>query len=164
MLLRLYDRLIVGLAVTAALSLAAITIAIIVDVVLRNVGLRPFQWTSAVVEYVMLYATMAAAPWLVRTNGHVVIVSFVDALPKSIRLGVGRIVIVLCATVLGLLAWRAGVVGLQMVETRAVDMRSINIPSWVLYAMLSGGFGLMTIEFLRLLLRGEIYSGGEASH
>jgi C4-dicarboxylate transporter, DctQ subunit len=53
---------------------------------------------------------------------------------------------------------------LQMLEARSVDMRSINIPSWVLYLMLSGGFGLMTLEFCRMLFRGDIYTGSEATH
>lgn len=164
MLLRLYDRVIVGLAVTGAVTLVAITIAIIIDVVLRNTGFRPSQSTSALVEYVMLYSTMAAAPWLVRKNGHVAISSFVETMPRTIRVLTGRVVLVLCIIVLALLSWRSAAVGLQMLATGSVDMRSINIPSWVLYAMLSGGFGLMTLEFLRMLLRGETYDGDEASH
>lgn len=164
MLLRLYDRMIIGLAVTGAVSLVVITIAIIIDVVLRNSGFRPSQSTSALVEYVMLYSTMAAAPWLVRINGHVAISSFVETMPRLVRVLAGRAVLVLCIVVMALLSWRSAAVGLQMVAAGSVDMRSINIPSWVLYAMLSGGFGLMTLEFLRMLLRGETYDGGEASH
>lgn len=164
MLVRLYDRMIVALAVTGGISLVAITIAIIIDVVLRNTGFRPSQSTSALVEYVMLYSTIAAAPWLVRKNGHVAITSFVERLPDASRLLAGRAILVLCIAMLGLLSWRSGAVGLQMLAAGSVDMRSINIPSWVLYAMLSGGFGLMTLEFLRMLFRGDIYTGSEATH
>jgi C4-dicarboxylate transporter, DctQ subunit len=164
MLVRLYDRMIVALAVTGGISLVAITIAIIIDVVLRNTGFRPSQSTSALVEYVMLYSTMAAAPWLVRKNGHVAITSFIERLPGASRLIAGRAVLVLCIVMLALLSWRSGAVGLQMLEARSVDMRSINIPSWVLYLMLSGGFGLMTLEFCRMLFRGDIYTGSEATH
>jgi C4-dicarboxylate transporter DctQ subunit len=164
MLARFYDRVITGLAVTGGISLVIITIAIIIDVVLRNTGFRPSQSTSALVEYVMLYSTMAAAPWLVRKNGHVAITSFVERLPQRLRFLAGRAVLILCIFVLGLLSWRSSAVGLEMVAAGSVDMRSINIPSWVLYAMLAGGFGLMTLEFLRMLLRGNIYTGNEASH
>jgi len=164
MLVRFYDRMIIGLAITGGISLVIITIAIIIDVVLRNTGFRPSQSTSALVEYVMLYSTMAAAPWLVRKNGHVAITSFAERLPDAVRLVAGRAILVLCITMLGLLSWRSGAVGLQMLATGSVDMRSINIPSWVLYAMLSGGFGLMTVEFLRMLLRGDVYTGSEATH
>ena len=164
MLARFYDRIITGLAVTGGVSLVVITVAIIIDVVLRNTGFRPSQSTSALVEYVMLFSTMAAAPWLVRKNGHVAITSFVQALPPTVHVAAGRAVLVLCIVVLALLSWRSAAVGLEMVASRSVDMRSINIPSWVLYAMLSGGFGMMALEFLRMLLRGETYTGSEASH
>ncbi len=164
MLARFYDRTIIGLAVTGGISLVVITIAIIIDVILRNTGFRPSQSTSALVEYVMLYSTMAAAPWLVRKNGHVAITSFIERLPGALRFAAGRAVIILCIFILGLLSWRSGAVGMEMLAAGSVDMRSINIPSWVLYAMLAGGFGLMTLEFLRMLLRGEIYTGNEASH
>ena len=164
MLARFYDRIITGLAVTGGVSLVVITVAIIIDVVLRNTGFRPSQSTSALVEYVMLYSTMAAAPWLVRKNAHVAITSFVLSLPRTIRVTVGRVVLMLCVFVLALLSWRSAAVGLEMLAAGSVDMRSINIPSWVLYAMLSGGFGMMTLEFLRMLLRGETYTGSEASH
>jgi len=164
MLLRLYDRIIAGLAITGAVSLVLITIAIIIDVILRNTGFRPSQSTSALVEYVMLYSTMAAAPWLVRKNAHVAITSFVQPLPPMIRLTAGRAVLILCIIVLGVLSWRSAAVGLEMLASGSVDMRSINIPSWVLYAMLSGGFGTMSLEFLCMLLRGETYTGSEASH
>lgn len=163
-ILRLYDRLIAGLAVLGAASLVFISAAIVVDVILRNTGFRPFQSTSALVEYVMLFSTMAAAPWLVRENGHVAITSFVEAAPPALRRGLGRLVLVIAIATLALLCWRSAAVGMEMIAARSVDMRSINIPAWVLYAMLSAGFGLMTVEFVRLLARGETYSGGEGVH
>lgn len=161
---KLYDRLIVGLAILGAVSLAAITALIIVDVILRNTGFRPFQSTSALVEYVMLFATMSAAPWLVRENGHVAIGSFVAKLPEGAGLAVGRAILIVSILALALLTWRSVAVGMEMIATRSVDMRSINIPAWVLYAMLAMGFGLMAIEFLRILLRGQTYSGAGGGH
>ena len=163
-LARAYDRFIVALAALGGASLVFITLMIVVDVVLRNTGFRPFQSTSAVVEYVMMFSTMAAAPWLVRTGGHVAITSFVAMLPEGLRRAVGMLVLVISVVALGLLAWRSGAVGLQMMAQGSVDMRSINIPAWVLYAMLAVGFGLMAVEFLRIMLRGETYSGSRASH
>lgn len=163
MLIRLYDRLIVGLAVLGALSLVFVTLAIVVDVMLRNTGFRPFQATSAIVEYVLLFSTMAGAPWLVRIGGHIAILSFVEALPERARRLLGQFVAILSMIALALLCWRSAAVGIQMAGT--IDMRSINIPSWVLYSMLSVGFGLMATEFLRLLLRGDFYSAGsEGGH
>ncbi len=65
-LIRLYNRIITGLAVLGAAGLVFISLAIIVAVVWRNTGFRPFQAPSSLVEYVMLFATIAAAPVLLR--------------------------------------------------------------------------------------------------
>ncbi|WP_349368326.1 TRAP transporter small permease [Salinarimonas sp.] len=161
-LARLYDGLIRALAILAGASIGFMTVSVAADVILRNAGLRPFQWTSAVVEYLLLFCTMAGGPWLVRTGGHVAINSFADALPDAARVPLGRAVLAVCAAVLALLAWRAGLIALDRVG--AVDMRSVNIPGWIAYAMLSGGFALMAIEFVRLLAVGAFRAGGREAH
>lgn len=163
MLGRLYDRAILGLAVTGALSLFLITLMIVADVVLRNTGHHPLQSSSALSEYAMLFSTMAAAPWLVREGGHVAITAFVAMMPGRLRFVLGMATQVLAVAVLAVLSWRAAVIGLEKAALHTMDMRSITIPAWVLYAMLSVGLGLMALEFLRLLIRREVYSGSEGA-
>ena len=162
--LRLYDHLVIALAVLAGASLAFITVAIVVDVVLRNLGFHPFRWTSAVVEYVLLFATMAGGPWLVRTGGHVAIDSFTKLMPQTLRDMLGRAVLAASALIVGFLAWRATLTGIEQIERHAYDVRSINIPGWVAYFFLAGGLALMATEFLRLLARGETSAGSGQSH
>ncbi|TDE37944.1 TRAP transporter small permease [Antarcticimicrobium sediminis] len=159
MLARLYDRAIFGLAVSGALSLLLTTLMIVVDVVLRNTGYHPLQSSSALSEYAMLFSTMAAAPWLVRENGHVAITAFVSMMPSRLRFANGMVTQALAVAVLALLSWRAAVIGLEKAANGTMDMRSITLPAWVLYAMLAVGLGLMAMEFLRLLLRREVYAG-----
>lgn len=161
---RTYDRLIEGLAILAAATLFLMTFLIATDVVLRNTGFRPIQAASALIEYALMFSTMAGAPWLVRRDGHIAITSFVGYLPARARRLVGQAVLALAVFILALLAWRAGVVGFEQYTRQTVDIRSVGIPGWALYAMLAGGFGLMATEFLRLVARGEIYSGGEEGH
>ena len=92
-LLWLYDRLIIGLAQLAGLMLLAIAAAIVYDVALRNLGFRPPQAISALTEYALLYVTMAAGPWLVRTGGHVTIRTLTDNLPEGFRAALERVVL-----------------------------------------------------------------------
>ena len=161
---RAYGRLVAGLAALGAASLAFATLAIVVDVTLRNLGQRPLQWSSAVVEYVMLFATMAGGPWLVRTHGHVSVGSLVGTLPDRGRRAVGLAVHALCAAIAAFVAWRAVLLGLDAHETGAADIRSIVIPGYVPYAMLACGFALMAAEFARLVVRGEVASAGAGMH
>jgi TRAP-type C4-dicarboxylate transport system permease small subunit len=159
-----YDGLIYGLAILCGLLLVFITVAIVVDVVLRNTGFRPMQWVSAVVEYVLLAVTIGASPWLVREKGHVTINSLTNALPVGPRRVLGRATIAMSAALLLLLAWRSGVVGLDEYAARSQDIRSISIPGWAAYAILSAGFTLIATEFLRLLLIGDTQAGSDATH
>lgn len=164
MILSIYDALIRALAAAGAASLGLITLLVGYDVLARNLGFPTLRWTSAVVEYVLLFSTMAAAPFLVRSGGHVAVTAFVDSLPDGLRRLTGRAMLVVSVVTLSVLAWVAGAMTWQRLGTGATDIRSVAIPAWILYAMLSAGFALMAVEFLRLLLRGEVYSGGEGAH
>lgn len=159
-----YNRLITGLAIAGATAFGSMVFVIALDVVLRNMGLRPIQSTSALVEYGMMFAAMSGAPWLVRQHGHVAISSFVDAMPASLQKITRLMALVVSVAVLTLLSWRAATVGFHAAVNGVIDIRSIYIPGWVLFAMLSVGFALMALEFLRLILRGELATGSNAQH
>ena len=73
MLEKAYDHLIEGLAVVSGLIIAGVCLLIVYDVIARNLGLQPPASTVALTEYALLYFTMAASPWLVRTRGHIVV-------------------------------------------------------------------------------------------
>lgn len=159
-----YDRLVLGLAALAAASLGVATLLVIHDVVSRNAGLTPLRAASALVEYALLFSTMAAAPWLVRINGHVSLSSVAVLLPVGLRLLIGRVILIAAITataILAVVSWQLATRGLA---SGGVDMRSVNMPGWTLFAMMGGGFGLMATEFLRMLMRGEVYTGASGEH
>jgi len=161
-LTRLYDTLIIGFAVFGAATLAASTILIVVDVGLRNLGLPPVRAASALVEYAMLAATAGGAPWLVRRKGHVAVDSLIDQFPPAFYRAFVVGGILLSIGVCAFLGWRAAMLAADAIARGSVDIRSINIPGWVAYALLSAGLILCATEFLRLL----ILRGGavEAQH
>lgn len=159
--MKLYDGILRCLVYLGVACLSFIAIAIIGDVTMRNLGYRSFQALSALIEYGLLFSTMAVAPYLVRTNGHVAIQSFVDKMPAAVRRVVSQVALTLSVLVLAVVSWRAAAVAIEVTQNGAVDMRSVNFPGWVLYAMLSVGFGLMAVEFLILLLRGERFRGSQ---
>ena len=65
----------------------------------RNIGLQPPESTLALTEYALLYVTMAAAPWLVRNRGHVVVEVGYQRIPPALRGHVDRCILLLCALV-----------------------------------------------------------------
>ena len=157
-----YRHLIHGLAVIGAAILAGVLAGIVVDVSLRTVGLQPLQWYSALAEYSMLFATMLGGPWLVRVKGHVVVESLMLAMPPSLRLVSGKFAYALCIVLSLLFVWYGGEKAISAFLSGEIDIRSIDMPRWVLYASFPLGFGLMAVEFLRYLLGFDSYYSGQA--
>ncbi|MFN4154372.1 MAG: TRAP transporter small permease [Paracoccaceae bacterium] len=162
--LKLYDRLVLGLAALGAVSLAVVTLLIIYDVLSRNLGWPPLRSTSAIVEYALLFSTMAASPWLVRINGHVSLSSIIRLAPYVVQRGVNRVVLLVAGLAVGVLALVSGRIALRQWQAGTIDMRSVDLPGWLLYGVMALGFALMATEFLRMLLRGEDYTGAGGEH
>jgi TRAP-type C4-dicarboxylate transport system permease small subunit len=143
------------MAMTGCALLAVMFVMIVYDVTVRTLGFTPPAATSALTEYFMLYVTMFAAPYLVRTKAHVAVESIELVLPKGAMPWIARFVCVVCIAVSVLLAWYSvdGIV--DVVETAELDIRSIIIPKWVLLAPMPVGFALCAVEFARYLLSRE---------
>lgn len=158
-----YNQLIYRLAMLGAIILAAVFVGIIVDVTLRTVGLQPLQWYSALTEYSLLFVTMLGAPWLVRAKGHVVVESLMLAMSPKLRLISSKFAYLLCIVLSLLFAWHGGEKAVEAFVTDEIDIRSIDMPRWILYASFPLGFGLVAVEFTRYLLGFGTYYTGQTS-
>ena len=119
---------------------------------MRAAGFSPPPFTITYVEYALLYFTMFAAPYLVRTKRHVVIESFVALLPATTAKVVEKIVCLGCCAA-SLIVF---VIAVQLLGdawmSGEMDTRGIDIPLWVLYLPMPLCFFLLAIEFLRFLV------------
>ena len=154
-LLRAYTGLINGLATLAGLIIAAVCLLIVYDVIARNLGLQPPASTVALTEYALLYFTMAAAPWLVRERGHIVVEVVHGRLRGAARTFADRLILVICILVSACVCVLALLLAVEAWQRGEIEIRSLDMPRWLLFAPLAVGFGLMATEFLRLLVRGE---------
>lgn len=160
-LIRTYDRLITMLAILAGILVAAVFVIVIVDVGMRTAGLRPPLFSSAVSEYSLLYMTMLAAPWLVRKRGHVRVDSFLSFVPGPARRTIERILIIVCIGTCILASYLSTQFGIEFWQKGQIDVRSIEIPRFLLFVPLAVGFFLCAVEFLRLLLIGQTLTAPE---
>lgn len=161
-MIRLYDRLIHGMAAFAGLLIAGACLLIAYDVIARNLGMQPPASTVALTEYAMLYFTMAAAPYLVRTKGHIVVEVVYQRLPGTTQRAVDAGILLLCTTVSLVIAALAGLLLVEAVVNAEVEIRSLDAPRWVLFVPLVGGFLLMAVEFMRLLIRKDSIFASQA--
>ncbi len=155
-LIRAYDWMIRTLALVAGVLVAAVFILIVVDVSMRTAGLRPPVFSSAVSEYSLIYMTMLAAPWLVRNRGHVRVDSFLAMAPPAWRPAIERVLILVCIALCLLATYLSAEFAIDFWMKGEIDLRSIELPRALLFVPLVIGFLLCAVEFLRMLLKGEI--------
>jgi len=157
-----YRRLLTALAVVAGVILAAMAFAIVLDVVVRNLGLQPPAHTLTLTEYGLLYATMLGAPWLLREKGHVYIELLTAAVSPRARFWLTRVVYALCVLTCAVIFWFGLEVTIAHYQRHVIDVRSFDMPRWLLTASIPLSFGLMTIEFARYLLGLDSMHTGQA--
>ena len=147
-----YNVILNGMAAFAGILIFFSFLMIVVDVTMRIVGLIPPAFTISVVEYILLWFTMLAAPWLVRIKGHVFIDAVTQFLPAAVKKVIAKIVYAICTVAASIYCVHAA--GLVMVawQDSMVDVRSVDMPLWTLYLPMPVCLLFVAIEFARYLI------------
>lgn len=151
-LMRFYDWLIETLALLSGIAFGVMFLLIIYDVLSRTAGVMMITWVDAVSEYILLYTTALAAPWLLREKGHVC-VEFVRAMvPESVRRVFEKLVYLIgLALSLIIVVFSVPVIEQSLGN---LDIRAFEIPKWFVYIPMPIGFALMAVGFARFLFGG----------
>lgn len=158
-LIGIYDRLILALAWLAGALLVLMFVAIVVDVVLRNLGLQGSAHLFTFTEYALLMVPCFGGPWLVRERGHVFVEIMLNALSAAARRRAVVLVGLACIAVCLTLAWFGFEVTWRNFTLGDKDVRSFDAPRWALVVCIPISFLFMATEFARHLIRGEDFLG-----
>ena len=145
------ERAVTALVWVACALIPCMFTMIVVDVSIRSFGITPPLFTTAVVEYSLLYLAMLSAPWLVRQKGHVAIEALVQALPPHVREPLAKLVYLVCAVASLYFAFLGAQLFVEAVEVGNLDIRGIDMPYWLQFLPLPIGFALVGLEFLMFL-------------
>ena len=143
------------MALAAGVLMVAMMAMIVADVVLRNLGYQSSAHFFTFTEYFLLLIPLLGAPWLVREKGHIYIELLVGALPPRPRQALMWVIVIVSLAVCAVLAWYGGAITVQNFVQNEKDVRSFDMPRWMLMLSMPLAFGMMALEFLRLLLRRE---------
>jgi len=144
-----------GMAWLAGILMVAMMAMIVVDVALRNLGYQSSAHFFTFTEYFLLLIPLLGAPWLVREKGHIYIELLIAALPPRVRRTLLVLIVLACIAVALILAWFGGAITVQDYLANEKDVRSFDMPRWMLMASMPLSFGMMALEFIRFLVRGE---------
>ncbi|MDH3596376.1 MAG: TRAP transporter small permease [Rhodospirillales bacterium] len=157
-----YRQMLAGLGLLAGLAIAVLAVLITLDVVLRNLGVVNFPWLLEVSEYVVYFATLLAAPWVLHQGAHVRVDLLPTALParwaglvERLADGLGLVVSLVLARHGGRIAWDA-------YERGDVLFKELVIPEWPILAAIPVAGVLLAVEFA-LRLRRAGGGGDDAS-
>jgi C4-dicarboxylate transporter DctQ subunit len=150
------------LAILAGVYLVWIFLAIVFQVVARSVFLYGSSHIFTFIEYGLLYITMAGAPWLVREKGHVYIEIVTAAVSEQVRPILSRAVVGLVILICVIITYYGIEVTIRAFVRDEMDMRSLDMPRWMLMISMPICFGLMSLQFLRFVIGPETLHSGEA--
>lgn len=150
-----YEALLYGMALLAGVLMVAMMAMIVADVALRNLGYQSSAHFFTFTEYFLLLIPLLGAPWLVREKGHIYIELLISALGPRARRALVWVILLLSLAVCAVLAWYGGAITLQNYLENEKDVRSFDMPRWMLLVFMPLAFGMMALEFARLLVRRE---------
>jgi TRAP-type C4-dicarboxylate transport system permease small subunit len=147
-----YLHLINLLKVLSGVIIFIVFILIVSDVLIRLVGLKPWLYSSVLVEYGLLWFTMLAAPWLARTKGHVFIDAITQLLPPAAQRVIAKFTYLVCVATSLAFSFYSFRLLLSAIAGHEIDTRAIDMPMWTLLAPLPPCFLMVGIEFVRFLI------------
>ena len=150
--IKAYNNVINGLAAGAGIAVSVAFVLIIVDVLMRLAGFSPPAFTITYVEYILLYFTMFAAPWLVRVKGHVFIDAVTQLLPEGVKFALAKIVYFLSICAALTFSYISFGLLVEAIQTQNLDVRGVDMPAWLLFAPMPPCFLLVAAEFVRYLI------------
>jgi TRAP-type C4-dicarboxylate transport system permease small subunit len=142
----------------------AIMLGIVISALARTFDLSG-AWSSHVftfAEFGLLYIVMAASPWLVRLRGHVFIEIVTALLPPAVQRPFSRFVSAICVLICLVLVWFTFGAAAKAYEFGDAEMRSLDMPKWLLLGAMPIGFGLMAVQFSRFIFGPYTMHTGQA--
>jgi len=150
-----YDAVIYGMAAVAAFLMAAMMVVICLDVVLRNLGYQSSAHFFTFTEYALLMVPCLGAPWLVRQKGHIYVEILLMSLSPRARARLTVAIGLACIAICAVIAWYGFGITLTDYLRSEKDVRSLDMPRWMVVGWIPLSFTMMGIEFARFLWRRE---------
>jgi TRAP-type C4-dicarboxylate transport system permease small subunit len=140
-------------AIVAGLLMVAVTLMTCVSLIGRNTT----GWT--IVGDIELTAAAAGAavamflPWCQVRRSHIIVDFFTAKASAGTNATLDRVGALVTAAVLGLMAWRSAIGGINAWNSNEASMM-LNLPNWIVYAFVVPGLALAALIALVQALRG----------
>ena len=160
--MKIIDRVCTFLAILAGIYLVVIMLGIVFNAMARTLGFSGSSHIFTFAEFGLLYIVMAASPWLVKEKGHVFIELLTAAVPKPMQAPLSRAVSALCIVICVALVWYTWGATAKAYRFGDAEMRSLDMPKFLLLGAMPVCFALMAVQFGRFVFGRDTLHSGEA--
>ena len=142
------DKVLQAFAWGAAFLFIAAGCMLTYEVTARYLFVAPTIWAAELSQLCLIWGTMIAMPWLLRTNRHIA----VDALTE--RLGVSAKRVCLAVSMAGIavfsaiVAWKGWGIFFESFERGRTTGSMLDLPTWVSELAIPFGFALLFLQAL----------------
>lgn len=141
------------LAVTAAIMIIFMMLAICYSVLIRFLWNESVPWIVEISSYLMLYITFLCVAWLQRRNGHVRIDLFTSKIGPRTRAALDVFTSLGAAVIGFILAWKGTLVTLDYFRRDVTVIGILDIPQYLLLAIIPIGGMMLLLECILRALR-----------
>ena len=134
------------------LLLAAMSVIIFTNVVLRYTTHESIEWAEEVSRHMMIWLTFLGAGPVLRYGGHIAVENLQDALPRKAAIALRIVVALLLFAFFGFMVWYGW---LYMQRTMFQITAVTQIPFAYIYSAMMIGGVLLVIHFL-LIVKGYV--------
>lgn len=134
------------------LLLAAMSVIIFTNVVLRYTTDQSLEWAEEVSRHMMIWLTFLGAGPVLRYGGHIAVENLQDALPRAGGVAVRAVVAALLLAFFGFMVWYGW---LYMQRTMFQLTAVTQIPFAYIYSAMAIGGALLIVHFL-LVIKGYV--------
>ena len=144
-----FDRIIGFFFFLAAVLLAFILVAVIIEVIARYLFNRSQMWVIESCEYSMLYITFLGTAWLLQKNGHIKVDFVTNRLNPKSRVIVETINSLIGVVISFIVTWYGVLVTWDLFVKGTITITALEPPLAPIVAVIPVGGFLLLIQFLR---------------
>ncbi|MEM6897917.1 MAG: TRAP transporter small permease [Pseudomonadota bacterium] len=145
---RLFARLNTAIASCVALSIGLFAVLLPLDFALRKLRLGGLEWLNEGAEYFLYFGVFLSATWVLQKGAHVRVDIVLSLLPRRGALALERAMDLFGAALCAAMAYYGYLGSYFAYILDTLPDKDLRIPNWIILAVFTAAFVLLTIEFL----------------
>lgn len=150
-LLRIVDKIAEASCVAAGFLVGAMMVTLSFEIVSRYFFVRPTTWALDMTEYIIVYATFMAAPWILKNRGHITVTIVIDLFSPTTRLVLEIVTSLLGLAVCVIMCVESAIDVWELFRDGIWVMRPFSVPKFTTRLPIPFGTFLLAVYFVEIV-------------